>query len=78
MNKHAARCGLLLLLALLQIRTVTAQELRWGGDSEGGAPYVFQDPKTPPRLSALKLIWPMPSPGSSIAAPFLCRTSGTG
>ncbi len=23
------------------------QELRWGGDSEGGAPYVFQDPKNP-------------------------------
>jgi len=22
-------------------------ELRWGGDSEGGAPYVFQDPRNP-------------------------------
>jgi polar amino acid transport system substrate-binding protein len=24
--------------------------LRWGGDSEGGAPNVFQDPKDPRRL----------------------------
>jgi len=22
-------------------------ELRWGGDAEGGAPYVFLDPKNP-------------------------------
>lgn len=50
MNKHAARCGLLLLLVLLQISIVTAQELRWGGDSEGGAPYVFQDPKNPAEI----------------------------
>jgi len=25
-------------------------ELRWGGDSQGGAPYVFQDPSDPNRL----------------------------
>ncbi len=50
MKKHAARGGLLLLLMLLSISAVTAQELRWGGDSEGGAPYVFQDPKNPAEI----------------------------
>ncbi len=25
-------------------------ELRWGGDSQGGAPYVFQDPMDPNHL----------------------------
>jgi polar amino acid transport system substrate-binding protein len=27
-----------------------AEPLRWGADSEGGAPYVFQDPKDPSRI----------------------------
>ncbi len=29
------------------VSAAQTQELRWGGDSEGGAPYVFQDPKNP-------------------------------
>lgn len=53
MEKSPARHGLyaLLLLLLLPIPAAYAQqkELRWGGDSEGGAPYVFQDPKDPRR-----------------------------
>ncbi|HZS04721.1 MAG TPA: ABC transporter substrate-binding protein/permease [Blastocatellia bacterium] len=52
MEKPVARAGLIVLtLAILFIgcpfNTAIAQELRWGGDSEGGAPYVFQDPKNP-------------------------------
>ncbi len=27
-----------------------SRDLRWGGDSEGGAPYVFQDPKNPRQI----------------------------
>ncbi|MBO0722198.1 MAG: transporter substrate-binding domain-containing protein, partial [Blastocatellia bacterium] len=26
------------------------RELRWAGDSEGGAPYVFSDPNNPRRI----------------------------
>ena len=36
----------LLLLSL----TASAQELRYGADSEGGAPYIFQDPRNPERI----------------------------
>ena len=38
-----------MLLALITPVSALAQsrELRWGGDSEGGAPYVFQDPANP-------------------------------
>jgi His/Glu/Gln/Arg/opine family amino acid ABC transporter permease subunit len=38
-------------MTMLLIHQVSAlaqsRELRWGGDSEGGAPYVFQDPANP-------------------------------
>lgn len=54
----AARTGLTILLLLLTVICVCfahaglaqAQDLRWGADSEGGAPFVFQDPKDPRRL----------------------------
>ena len=35
------------MLASAIVSLAQTQELRWGGDSEGGAPYVFQDPKNP-------------------------------
>src|SRR2546423_1747964 len=52
MEKPAARAGLIALTLAILIAgcpsgVAIAQELRWGGDSEGGAPYVFQDPKNP-------------------------------
>jgi polar amino acid transport system substrate-binding protein len=52
MEQMPARLGLLTLLLVVGLAgaSVSAdgpQELRWGGDSEGGAPYVFQDPKNP-------------------------------
>ena len=37
-------------LALAEGPPPSAEPLRWGGDSEGGAPYVFQDPKDPARI----------------------------
>ena len=36
-----------LLLSLAGLGYAQTPELRWGGDSEGGAPYVFQDPRNP-------------------------------
>lgn len=44
MARFLARLGLILLFTCLP---AAAQDLRWGGDSEGGAPFVFQDPKDP-------------------------------
>ena len=35
------------ILTLAQSAHSQSPELRWGGDSEGGAPYVFQDPRNP-------------------------------
>lgn len=37
-----------MIVALLLL--VGATELRWGGDVQGGAPYVFQDPSDPEKL----------------------------
>jgi hypothetical protein len=41
------RIGFAFLLLLLSAGAIAAQDLRWGGDSEGGAPFVFQDPMDP-------------------------------
>ena len=40
---------LLLLACALGAHAAPAKTLRWGGDSSGGAPFVFQDPKDPAR-----------------------------
>jgi polar amino acid transport system substrate-binding protein len=58
--------GMLLLLPALPGRAAVASqatigqitargELRWGSDAEGGAPYVFPDPKNPSRLIGFEL-----------------------
>jgi polar amino acid transport system substrate-binding protein len=39
-----------LLLALLMAGSLQAGELRWAGDSEGGAPFIYQDPRDPSKL----------------------------
>lgn len=48
------RTGLLALTAALvhvpMALAAEAQPLRWGGDCEGGAPYVFRDPRDPSRI----------------------------
>ena len=42
--------GLAAALACAASAAAGDRPLRWGGDSEGGAPYVFQDPQDPRRL----------------------------
>ncbi len=39
-----------LLLLLLWSAALPAAQLRWAGDSEGGAPFIYQDPADPSRL----------------------------
>jgi polar amino acid transport system substrate-binding protein len=52
-RRAAAGLGLALLLGLVGAAPVPAASqpvLRWGADAEGGAPYVFPDPRDPTRL----------------------------
>src|SRR2546426_9603088 len=41
---------LLLLLLLTVVPSVSAQELVWAADAEGGAPYTFPDPRNPAKI----------------------------
>lgn len=36
--------------ALVIVTSAESQTLRWGGDAEGGAPFVEADPRDPTRL----------------------------
>jgi polar amino acid transport system substrate-binding protein len=47
---RAALLAASLAIALANPAASAQEPLRWGGDSEGGAPYVFQDPQDPRRL----------------------------
>ena len=40
----------LFAVAMLFVTTVASAKLRWGADAEGGAPYVFRDPKAPDKV----------------------------
>src|SRR5690348_7179749 len=40
---------IVLLLMISAAGNLSAQELVWAGDAEGGAPYVMQDPANPSR-----------------------------
>ncbi len=42
--------SLLLGVALLFVTSLASAKLRWGADAEGGAPYVFRDPKAPDKI----------------------------
>ncbi len=44
---HVVTSSLVVLLAMGQAR---ADDLKWGADAQGGAPYVFEDPTDPNRL----------------------------
>lgn len=46
---------LLLLIFLCTVLPGNAQELRWGGDAEGGAPYLLPDPKNPRRIIGFEI-----------------------
>jgi polar amino acid transport system substrate-binding protein len=53
MHWTAARGVFALVLFAAMVTAVEAnarEPLRWGGDAEGGAPYVFRDPKDPRKL----------------------------
>ncbi len=45
----------LLLLIFFSTLTTKAQDLRWGGDAEGGAPYLLPDPKNPRRIIGFEI-----------------------
>jgi len=48
MKRSLAILGFSFMLAVLAFSLpalAEERELRWGGDTEGGAPYMFQDPK---------------------------------
>jgi len=49
MKKFKIFAALLLILAIAT-PSFGMQELRWGGDNEGGQPYMFQDPRNPDKL----------------------------
>ncbi|HEX2490593.1 MAG TPA: amino acid ABC transporter permease, partial [Blastocatellia bacterium] len=34
---------------------INAQELRWGGDAEGGAPYLLPNPKNPREIIGFEI-----------------------
>src|SRR4051812_40951645 len=38
-------CSIALVMLFVGVTAATAQTLRWGGDAEGGAPYVEADPR---------------------------------
>src|SRR5262245_46847681 len=42
--------ALLAMIAASPASSQTAAELRWGGDAEGGAPFVEADPQNPSRV----------------------------
>ena len=44
------RCVAAACLVVFAVSTASAQELRWAGDAEGGAPFVEADPNDPSRV----------------------------
>ena len=54
----------------------TAQDLRWGGDAEGGAPYRLPNPKNPREIIGFEIDLMTRSATSSTAEPSSSRTSG--
>ncbi|HYP29858.1 MAG TPA: ABC transporter substrate-binding protein/permease [Blastocatellia bacterium] len=57
-GNYRARILLLTLAVLLSAQYISASdggELRWGGDSEGGEPYVFPNPKNPREIMGFEV-----------------------
>ncbi len=52
MSQRLILAGLMMALSLMP---VSAQDLRWGGDSEGGAPYLLPDPRDPRRIIGFEI-----------------------
>ena len=50
------RCAIILILTLFGLAlSINAQELRWGGDAEGGAPYLLPNPKNPREIIGFEI-----------------------
>src|SRR5262247_1811515 len=50
------RCAVILILTLYGLALPgAAQELRWGGDAEGGAPYLLPNPKNPREIIGFEI-----------------------
>jgi polar amino acid transport system substrate-binding protein len=49
------RAAVLLLVTLSGFAAAQTKTLRWGADAQGGAPYVFQDPMDPNRLTGFEV-----------------------
>ena len=45
-----AAAAMFVCVAAIPVRAQTTPELRWGGDAEGGAPFVEADPRDPTRV----------------------------
>jgi polar amino acid transport system substrate-binding protein len=46
----ARACVIAMALLIISRPSADAQTLRWGGDAEGGAPYVEADPRDPEKV----------------------------
>src|SRR5438046_535325 len=65
MHQRVGLCGALVFAVIAMIaRSATADELAelrgrgtlvWGGDSEGGGPYVYPDPLDPRRMTGFEV-----------------------
>src|SRR5688500_4468058 len=49
-GRRFAAAAIVLWLAAIPVLAQDQRELRWGGDAEGGAPFVEADPRDPSRL----------------------------
>ena len=47
--------SLCLCASVAFVVSAAAQDLRWGGDAEGGAPYLLPDPKNPRRIIGFEI-----------------------
>jgi len=47
--------SLCLCASVALVSSVHAQDLRWGGDAEGGAPYLLPDPKNPRQIIGFEI-----------------------
>ncbi len=50
-----SKSKILILACLCLIPSVRAQDLRWGGDAEGGAPYLLPNPKNPREIIGFEI-----------------------
>src|SRR5215475_2188625 len=47
--------GFAIFAILCLVSSINAQDLRWGGDAEGGAPYLLPNPKNPREIIGFEI-----------------------